>query len=544
MANHSGANFSSATAECVEFTSPEGDYTLKHDIFHADIQTTHGTHLSLVNIKYKDTAPNDTRQSSGESLVSMSTEQVAAGESEGDDDQPHTSTATSAPKPIPESGGSSSGRNEDSSFFSFGSGRRKKPKNNITKTNSSFVSRIDTHPSLARILASKTNENTYLFYNLSKSFYWADLMTKPQETISRIDFAVAHPTCHDANLLTRGYDHLDIVIGFSSSDLIWFDPLCMKYVRLNKAGVINNSPVVSVKWMPGSENLFMAAHQDGSIVIYDKDRDDQAFTPSPPSSPDCFHVTRPAKNSKYNPVSHWFVSTKPITAFAFSPDCQHVAVVGVDGCLRVIEFLSERLHDTYRSYFGGLSCVAWSPDGRYILTGGQDDLVTIWAFREQRIVARCQGHASWVTSVAFDPWRCDERNYRFGSVGEDTKLLLWDFSVSALHKPKGGHHSQRRSSLASTLTGASANTSLRRIVQENSNSGVAKQHDPIVNIVHPVLPKTEVAMLQPVMAKSIHSDPVVELHFREDAVVTTDRKGRVKVWTRPKLRTRNIAGAV
>jgi WD40 repeat protein len=80
--------------------------------------------------------------------------------------------------------------------------------------------------------------------------------------------------------------------------------------------------------------------------------------------------------------------------------------------------------------------VCWSPDGRYILTGGQDDLVTIWAFREQRIIARCQGHQSWVTGVAFDPWRCDEHDYRFGSVGEDTKLLLWDFSVNALHKPK------------------------------------------------------------------------------------------------------------
>lgn len=51
-------------------------------------------------------------------------------------------------------------------------------------------------------------------------------------------------------------------------------------------------------------------------------------------------------------------------------------------------------------------------------------------------MARCQGHQSYVTGVAFDPWKCDERNYRFGSVGEDAKLLLWDFSVGALHKPK------------------------------------------------------------------------------------------------------------
>lgn len=52
------------------------------------------------------------------------------------------------------------------------------------------------------------------------------------------------------------------------------------------------------------------------------------------------------------------------------------------------------------------------------------------------LVARCQGHNSWVSAVAFDPWRCDDRNYRFGSVGEDARLLLWDFSVGMLHRPR------------------------------------------------------------------------------------------------------------
>lgn len=44
--------------------------------------------------------------------------------------------------------------------------------------------------------------------------------------------------------------------------------------------------------------------------------------------------------------------------------------------------------------------------------------------------------SSQVTSVAFDPWHCDGNVYRFGSVGEDCKLILWDFSFSALHRPK------------------------------------------------------------------------------------------------------------
>lgn len=95
-----------------------------------------------------------------------------------------------------------------------------------------------------------------------------------------------------------------------------------------------------------------------------------------------------------------------------------------------------RLLDLYASYYGGFICVCWSPDGKYVLTGGQDDLVSIWSVTEATIVARCHGHQSWVTAVCFDPWRCDDKNYRFGSVGEDCRLLLWDFSVGMLHRPK------------------------------------------------------------------------------------------------------------
>lgn len=95
-----------------------------------------------------------------------------------------------------------------------------------------------------------------------------------------------------------------------------------------------------------------------------------------------------------------------------------------------------RITDIYPSYYGGFLCACWSPDGKYILTGGQDDLVSIWSLTERRLIARCPGHQSWVSCVAFDPWRCDDRNYRFGSVGEDRRLLLWDFNVGMLHRPK------------------------------------------------------------------------------------------------------------
>lgn len=94
-----------------------------------------------------------------------------------------------------------------------------------------------------------------------------------------------------------------------------------------------------------------------------------------------------------------------------------------------------RRTDVYSSFFGGFLCSTWSPDGKYIIAGSQDDLLSIYAFRG-RLIARCQGHFSWPRSVMFDDWKCTERYFRFGSVGEDARICLWDFTLAGLKRTK------------------------------------------------------------------------------------------------------------
>ncbi|KAI9593004.1 catabolite repression protein creC, partial [Syncephalis fuscata] len=254
-----------------------------------------------------------------------------------------------------------------------------------------------------------------------------------------INFSRAFPTCHDVNLLTRDTKHLDVIIGFSTGDIVWLNPICSRYHRLNKQGVVNASAVTAIQWIPGSDQLFMVAFKDGCMAIFDREKEDQPVSLQSNHRNTKFHVTKAPKGSKHNPTSYWQVSPRAVTAFAISPDCQHMAMTSLDGCLRIVDLIQEKLIHTFESYFGGLTCVAWSPDGKYVITGGQDDLVSIWSFLDHCIVARCQGHQSWVTDVAFDNWKCDEDQYRFGSVGEDGQILLWDFSVQTLGRPKVVH---------------------------------------------------------------------------------------------------------
>ena len=98
---------------------------------------------------------------------------------------------------------------------------------------------------------------------------------------------------------------------------------------------------------------------DGSLVVYDKEKDDAAFLPEENgvhTNDDSeksngigehgttLHVDKSvhSKNQKFNPVSFWKLSNQRINAFAFSPDNRHLAVVSEDGTLRIIDYLKEQ----------------------------------------------------------------------------------------------------------------------------------------------------------------------------------------------------------
>ena len=250
---------------------------------------------------------------------------------------------------------------------------------------------------------------------------------------------------------------------------------------------------------------------DGSLVFYDKDKEDAPFVPedTPVVDGPVNGHSAPAidikksvqsRNQKTNPIAYWKIGNQKINAMAFSPDGSHLATVSEDGTLRIIDFLHERLLDVYRSYYGALLAITWSPDGRYILTGGQDDLVSIWSVADRMLVARCQGHNSWVTDVKFDPWRCDERNYRFGSVGEDCRLLLWDFSVGMLGRPKAVSLRQRGSISSAPITRKDTNSSVTGRMRSTSNLAENEMADG--EVVHQVDSRASTAVLPPVMVRT------------------------------------------
>ena len=234
--------------------------------------------------------------------------------------------------------------------------KQRKPKNNIIKSNSSFVSRAIPHDALAKRLQEHQPDGSFAIANINRAVQWLDLSsTTKVENLTKILFTKAHALCHDINNNTKSLSHLDVILGFSTADIIWYEPMAQKYARLNKNGIINAHPVGHIKWIPGSENLFLAAHSDGTLVVYDKEKEDAVFNPeeTTASAENGTVDGRPgphlqvkkswqSKSQKSNPVAVWKVSNQKINDFAFSPDGRHLAVASEDGSLRVIEIHKEQ----------------------------------------------------------------------------------------------------------------------------------------------------------------------------------------------------------
>ncbi|KAH8116994.1 WD40 repeat-like protein [Phellopilus nigrolimitatus] len=563
------------------FVAPEGVYSVteehKPTPFNAHIVTPvlHPTRLSTVTVRYplskSAVAPGIAQLwGGGKDRDNKNKEKDKEHGKEKEDGQ----SLSSSEKPGTEEDGSpdlllsptlqpQSPSLESPKLFSPTMGMSKKksasrPKHNIRTTTSTFVTRLQSVDNLNKILQSKQGDVTYLFYNAGKNFFWTELGKKMKDPLARITFS-AYPTCHDVNKDTPKSTCLDVVIGFSTGDLIWFDPISGRYVRLNKQGCISSSPCTAVRWVPGSPSVFVVSHADGTIIVYDKEREDGAFTAQKPfkrstappvsqseSSSSSFpsddassreewdplesiFVTPPkwhpvATHSNHsrgrsdkdktakNPVSHWRVSRRGVLDIAYSHDARLVAAISEDGCLRIIDAFQESLVDCFASYFGSFTCVAFSHDAKFVLTGGQDDLVTIFSMTEGRVIARCQGHSSFVSAVSFDPVRTDKRTYRFGSVGEDNKLILWDFSAGVLHRPKLQALHQQRLSMASTLSLA-----LRRRgdAAEGSTLHLAPQgfSGAEVSRYHPAPSRNEVAVVQPVLTKHVEGDLLTAIAF-------------------------------
>ncbi|XP_076916630.1 uncharacterized protein LOC143576425 [Bidens hawaiensis] len=484
------------------FKTPEGRYKLKYEKTHPSGLLHYGlgksvTQVTLAHLKDK---PAHAMSSSSSSIGISSGVKSAAAKFLG------------------------GGNGSRALSFVSGNGGSSKSSSGVSKVGSLGTSYTNSYAPNFNF----DGKGTYLIFNVGDAIFISDLNSQDKDPIKSIHFSNSNPICHAFDPDSK--DGHDLLIGLSCGDVYSVSlrqqlqdggKKLVGAQHYNKDGCVNNSRCTSIAWVPNGDGIFIVAHADGNMYVYEKSKEGSG-DPSFPviKDPTQFSVSH-ARYSK-NPISRWHICQGSINSIAFSSDGGYIATVGRDGYLRVFDFKTEQLVCGGKSYYGALLCCAWSLDGKYILTGGEDDLVQVWSMEERKIVAWGEGHSSWVSGVAFDSyWSAPNTDgtgenvvYRFGSVGQDTQVLLWDLEMDELVVPMRRAH------------GGSPTMST------GSQSAHWDQTYP-AGTLRPAPSMRDVPKLSPLVVHRVHTEPLSGLIFTQECILTACREGHIKIWTRP-----------
>ena len=94
-----------------------------------------------------------------------------------------------------------------------------------------------------------------------------------------------------------------------------------------------------------------------------------------------------------------------VTSVAFSPDGKYIVSGSSDKTIRMWDAQTGKLvSDPFEGHTDQVTSVAFSPDGKYIVSGSSDKTIRMWDAQTGKLVSDpFEGHTDLVASAAFSP---------------------------------------------------------------------------------------------------------------------------------------------
>ena len=133
-----------------------------------------------------------------------------------------------------------------------------------------------------------------------------------------------------------------------------------------------------------------------------------------------------------------------VTCLAFSPDGKYLVCGTTDTRIQLLEVPTLRVLKVIEGHTAWVNCLAFDRNGTQLVTGGNDSQIILWSFPEGREVTRLVGHRGAVSDLAFAP-----DGQTLASAGRDHTVRVWNLRSPGRHAILHGHRGGVRSVLFS-----------------------------------------------------------------------------------------------
>jgi len=113
--------------------------------------------------------------------------------------------------------------------------------------------------------------------------------------------------------------------------------------------------------------------------------------------------------------------TKGVTCLAFSPDGRQIGSGSLDETIKVWGAASGQVIHTLKGHTAPVMSVAFSPDGKWIASGSVDKTIRLWDAASGKVSRTLNGHTAAIESVAFSP-----DGTRIASGSDDDTVTVWN----------------------------------------------------------------------------------------------------------------------
>ena len=119
---------------------------------------------------------------------------------------------------------------------------------------------------------------------------------------------------------------------------------------------------------------------------------------------------------------------------AFSPDGRHIVSGSSDNTVHIWNVATGQSEAELKGHSSWVNSVVFSPDGSHVVSGSKDNTMCIWNVATGESEAELKGHSYWVNSVAFSP---DGSCVVSGS-GDNT-VCIWNVATGQSKAELNGH---------------------------------------------------------------------------------------------------------